>query len=441
MSAKGYELYADIWSDQPPFYTYLLREWMDCFGYSLQAARRLTALFSGLLLGSLYGLVRRRESRATALLVCGLLLVSSDFMRASEAVMIGLPALALFYLSLLCLTSDGPAATFASATAFGCAVLSKVFVLLYLPILLGRLWFSKERRASRVALWVCGLMTTIALLTLVPGFSFWTHAPQQLWAPHALAQSRLPTSSGLNYLRFDMSIGLVSLLSLLVFWRRLKMPAVLYFLGLCVLAFHRPSWWHHYLLASIPMCWVAGVGISRSVSELNGWRRSRSWSWKIAPCALIACLSLYLLISLPVRVEKLLVEFQRRVRRVPSEVFEAMKRLKPVIRWMATDDPIAAVELGVPLPPDQVVLSTKRFKTGFYSPPRFFDSVLEYQPELVLLSRFKRLRELAPTRLEQDYEVVVKTERLHLYQRKGLGLERNDADQGVAEDRDSSQGQ
>lgn len=53
MLAKGYVLYSQIWSDQPPFYTYLLQFWTDCFGYSLQAARRLTAVFSGVLLGSL----------------------------------------------------------------------------------------------------------------------------------------------------------------------------------------------------------------------------------------------------------------------------------------------------------------------------------------------------------------------------------------------------
>lgn len=335
--------------------------------------------------------------------------------------MIGLPALALFYLSLLLLTGDtpSPAATFASAAAFGCALLTKLFVLLYLPVLLGLLYFKEEGRVSRIMIWSFSLVVTVSLITLLPGPSFWEHAQQQLWGPHRLAQSRLLTASGLNFLRFDMSICLLSLLSTVVFIKRLKLPVTIYLLGLSALALHRPSWWHHYLLASIPMCWIAGVGISRSASLLRTWMRSRRGSWTITPCLLMVCLGLYLLISLPMRIEKLRVQHQRRVGQVSGTVLDEMERLKPLTRWVATDQPLVAVLLDLPLPPEQVVLSTKRFKTG-YSATQFFESALEYKPEQILLSRHRKLRGLAPAWLAQDYKIVVETDRLQLYQRRDV---------------------
>lgn len=133
----------------------------------------------------------------------------------------------------------------------------------------------------------------------------------------------------------------------------------------------------------------------------------------------MVCLGLYLLISLPMRIEKLRVQHQRRVGQVSGTVLDEMERLKPLTRWVATDQPLVAVLLDLPLPPEQVVLSTKRFKTG-YSATQFFESALEYKPEQILLSRHRKLRGLAPAWLAQDYKIVVETDRLQLYQRRDV---------------------
>ena len=74
---KGYALYAEIWSDQPPLLTLVLAQWFRWVGASLVASRVLVVLFSAILLWAFYHTVRVAVSEPAALTSVALLVLSS----------------------------------------------------------------------------------------------------------------------------------------------------------------------------------------------------------------------------------------------------------------------------------------------------------------------------------------------------------------------------
>src|SRR6266498_2727246 len=76
MCSKGYKLYTEIWNDQPPVSTMILKTAFDWFGPSILTARLVAAGFGLLLLGVFHELVRSRSGKWTALLATFLLLAA-----------------------------------------------------------------------------------------------------------------------------------------------------------------------------------------------------------------------------------------------------------------------------------------------------------------------------------------------------------------------------
>lgn len=419
MVGKGYPLYTEVWSDQPPLFTYLLQAWMSVFGWTLDSARLLSTAFSCLLLLTLYWLASSTHGRLAGAASCGLLMVSSQFYRAAGAVMIGLPALSLSLLSLAVLRSgtQGSRYSILSGTLFALALLTKLFVILYIPafvyLMLG------ERKVSRreSLLWLSScLFTLLASAVLSDGLQ--SRFFEQLLLPHSTGQSALTSSSGLNFLRFDLSIVLICILTAVCYRRQIKLPVFLLVPGLLAVHLHRPVWWHHYFLASIPMCWIAGIGISNALRDLRTLRGTRS-ILKTSGIGLIGCLTLYFLLYLPVRLRKVAEQCRPRFH-LAEPLRKELQKAGARTKWLATDRPLCALFLGCPLPPNQVVMSTKRRAVGAYSNQDFFDEVDEFRPEQILLGRFPELKRQARSKLAGRYELVLSHGGADLYRRIDL---------------------
>ncbi len=65
---KGYALYTEIWSDQPPLLTIIMSYWFKLFGLSVYNGRLLILIFSALLLWAFYQIVRNSWGHLCALL-------------------------------------------------------------------------------------------------------------------------------------------------------------------------------------------------------------------------------------------------------------------------------------------------------------------------------------------------------------------------------------
>jgi 4-amino-4-deoxy-L-arabinose transferase-like glycosyltransferase len=417
---QGFGLYSEVWSDQPPLFTMLLSGWMDIWGWTPESGRRLVAVFSAVLLTSLYTLARYRAAAWAALLACGLLLVSNNFYRATGTVLIGLPAIALALLALACLRGEDVSRARAALSGcfFASALATKLFVGVYFPVFLLALFVQTPNRKIRTLTWLLSLVGMSTLfIWLQPDLL--THFWEQLVWPHSRASEISDRGAGLNYLRFDLSLTLVCLFSCMAYFRRLYLPVALLAMGLLPLAFHRPSFWHHYFLASVPLCWAAGVGIYLAISDLSEQIRTRKPHLSTPLALAIVCLFGYIVLSLPMRTRKL-AHKSGPAFEIPPAVLNSLKALDAQTKWICTDRPFFAFVLKKRVPPELAVLSEKRITAGSFSYQDFFAVVKRYQPEQIVLSRFPRLRDMAPLELEQDYRLVLKSGKTVVYQRKDL---------------------
>ncbi len=98
----GYAYGTEIWTDQPPLFSYLLLPVFTVFGWTMDVARSVVSAFSALLVFGLYEALRRSVGHLGSLAGVGLLLASALYVPLSVSVMIGLPSVA-------CLTLSHPA--------------------------------------------------------------------------------------------------------------------------------------------------------------------------------------------------------------------------------------------------------------------------------------------------------------------------------------------
>jgi 4-amino-4-deoxy-L-arabinose transferase-like glycosyltransferase len=183
--ARGYSMFAEIWSDHPPLLPHLLAVWLRLFGSSIQTARILTLLFSTILLGAAYKILSDTWGIACALAGALLIFLLPFYNTLSVAVMIGLPAIALAMVALLALLNwhlrKADIWLVLSAIALAFSILTKLFTGFLAPIfLIGILidqkydqpkiesWAKLLRPAIIWALVFTGILLGIGLLLIKP---------------------------------------------------------------------------------------------------------------------------------------------------------------------------------------------------------------------------------------------------------------------------------
>jgi len=97
---EGFELYSEIWNDQPPLLFYFLSIVHKLSGASVAAARVSVVVMSSILLACFYIVVTRVDGRSVASLATILLATSTLFIKYSVSVMAGIPVLMLFMIAV-----------------------------------------------------------------------------------------------------------------------------------------------------------------------------------------------------------------------------------------------------------------------------------------------------------------------------------------------------
>ncbi len=165
--SAGHTLYGDVWSDQPPLFTWMLAAWERLLGIGLYddatAGRVLVLWLSSVVVFVAADLARRAAGetprRVAAACVAAVVLVlgSKAFLQLAGSIMIGLPALSLATLSLYLafLATRARWQTGWSAVAgvvLGLAFLVKMNVFIVVPALVVLFVWSEPPMAARVAL-------------------------------------------------------------------------------------------------------------------------------------------------------------------------------------------------------------------------------------------------------------------------------------------------
>ena len=164
------------------------------------------------------------------------------------------------------------------------------------------------------------------------------------------------------------------------------------------LADHYPVWPHHRLLLSTPAALLAGFGVAETLLALRAWAlralekrsfaRGRTLSLVSTGVAFVLATlpALGVLETLPERAQHILRPPQWSSESKDWAIHKVFLRYATRARLVAASRPIHAFRAGRAMPPDLAVTSWKRFKSGQLTAAAVSAEMLEFQPEVVLLS-------------------------------------------------------
>ena len=210
---RGYLLYTEVWSDQPPFFTLILSWWLHLFDTTTMVSRLLVILLSTLLVWAFFLSVSIQTSMFSAMVATFLLIISEEYIRLSLSIMIGLPALSLVMLSisllLLSQRRGSEVLVAASGVVMAAALQTKLIALAPLPGIVAYLLLCKPAaypatfrrwfRLRRLAWWVVPAMFTYLLFVLLTNVDLFG----TLIVPHVGRATRdaFQSVDNLSYLR------------------------------------------------------------------------------------------------------------------------------------------------------------------------------------------------------------------------------------------------
>lgn len=407
---KGFSLYGQIWSDQPPLFTVILAFWFKLFGASAYAGRILTLIFSNALLFAFYWILRNQLGIFCAIMAALYLILSNDFIRLSTSVMIGLPALSFMMFSILCATlykkSQAKYLLILSAIFMALSLQTKLFAVFLTPLVLIELFRDRKNRSyPALYSWLFVFGAVYFSIILIFFHSGLSSLMQQLIKPHYLARAAfdklhysLLNDNIYQAILNDCDTVLLSLSGIAIIiikksWRHL-FPFLWLLSAFLILLQHRPVWLSHYLLLSIPLSWLAAISIREFFYGHINSKLLRT---------IIAGLIIISIVRLPVKYTTILRNVKLNNSLREHLVIKSISKYNKKARWIFTDRPIFAFYANILTPPELAVISKKRIWTGNLTSGYLISTLERYKPELVLLGRFENYNKKIVSYFEKNY--------------------------------------
>jgi 4-amino-4-deoxy-L-arabinose transferase-like glycosyltransferase len=417
---SGFELYTQIYNDQPPLFTIILAAWMQVFGQSIVAVRLLTLSFATLLVWAFAQVLRFYLGNLPALIGTVWLIVSCNFLRLSVSVMVGLPALTMAMLSIYALTfykqNSSRLPLVISGIFLALSLQIKLFTFLLIPLLIFEIIQFRWQR-SRVfdaLIWLTSLITVF----LSVGLYYHSLSYQQLVASHFDSGVKVAFDAMGSYqvvagfLVQDIDYFLLAIPAVITVWKTKQWQHVLP-IGWLIAAFilllqHRPVWYHHYLLVSIPLAWLAAIAFS-TLGTKGRW---------VKGCVILS------LLLIPVKLGITQLENNRVLAQNPDRV-QLVQALMPSDQastsWIFTDCPIYAFYADLKVPPEIAVLSFIRIESQAVTAAQMLAVFEQYQPQQALLCKSPTVRNYVQDYLNQHYTQTYTNKVGQVYRRR-LGL-------------------
>jgi hypothetical protein len=455
---RGYHMFTEIWSDQPPLLTVTLGGLFAVTGPDVAAARLLVMALAALLLWGFYLTVRAAllalpplalpavghadrvtseaeqsrhaangdphpvangQATVIALIACGLLVLSEFYLRLSGAVMVGLPASALAMLALAALVAGQPRASvfpwwrlLLSALLMALALQTKLLAAIMAPALAvaiftwgagGRWWPADwRRRLGPVLAWAALLLAVYLAAGFVLGalhfdLLFGTHfgtltrsledfiEGSTLFFPHLIEQHvafLLLGAIGAVYAARRRAVTVL-------------VPLAWIATGVAAFSVHRPLWYHHTIILSVPLTWLGAYGVA---ALWAGWQRA--WTLRRQPQGMAyaaltaAAVGAIVLVfwfypnPYPERLAWQMTTFRPLYVEPVAERLRADAAQTDRQDWIFTDHPFYAFQAGLAVPPEIAVLSRKSLETGIITQEMLAQVMRGYAPRFVLFERF-----------------------------------------------------
>jgi hypothetical protein len=329
--------------------------------------------------------------------------------------MVGLPSTALGMVALMLLVVGRPSWGWllAAAAVMALALQTKLLAAIIVPAAATAvyvnwgddtqgLWANWLQRLARVVVWAIMTGAAYLLLGLVLGalhfdLLFGTH----LGAMTANVQNFTEEASGFFPHFVEQHVAYLLLAAGgLVYAGYCRLPSALaplawLLIGAVVFSVQRPLWYHHTLLLSIPLTWLAAYGLAGVVWLLQrGWQRRDSAAGVISGLLGLAATAIVLGVlwaypnPLPER-----LSWQMSIYR-PNYIQQVADRLRADAGatdkndWLFTDHPFYAFQAGLAVPPEIAVLSRKTLEANIIRQEQLAKVLRDYAPRFVLFERF-----------------------------------------------------
>ncbi|BAY13849.1 ArnT family glycosyltransferase [Calothrix sp. NIES-2098] len=427
----GFALYTQVWNDQPPLFTFILASWLDWFGKSIYSARLLTLSFSTILIWSFCQTLRIYLGNLPAIIGTLLLITSCNFLRLSVSVMIDLPSLAMVMLSIYTLTLYKQNFTQKSSIFFiiisGALLAASLQIKLYTafitPLIIFDLFLFHRNKNPQLRrnlifdaiLW----LTAFASVFIIIGMLCNSLTYEQLLQAHLNnnVKTAFPAGNSLklafSFLLQDFDYLLLAILATIVIfknqaWEK-SFPVLWIIIGFIALINHRPVWYHHYLLISIPLTWLATYGLTLSFSFFQ----QPKWYYKlklvnlkeITVSGLAAGFVIFSILVTPIKLGVIIFENHRYIEQTQEHIqfVNILLKQKASTKWVFTNCPMYAFYSGLSVPPEIAVLSRKRIESKNITPKQIIAILDTYHPEQVLLCRSQTLQNYLNSYLNENY--------------------------------------
>jgi len=446
---KGYQLYTEVWNDQPPLHTFFITQILKHVSPSILGPRLLTTGFILVLLTSVFLISRRISGLMVAGLTVALLSVSPGFIELSSSCMLEIPALASAVAALAVLQSCRQTrwriGEVLSGVLFGVAFQMKLVTVILLPLAALIIWLrhresvlqggagvppaarsSRESCASlfrSLSLLAASLaLSFVAIDCAIDRGAFLLHF-QQSWSSHFAAAKSFEYGSPNDH-PFDWGVLLknwdttVPALLGIVFLGRLRgtaaaiVPLGWLILMLAIFATHKPWWSYYYIHSAIPLCWCAAIGLEAI------WKRSRLRR-SIRSYVMLGVFGIFALGWMSSRVYFQVAGIRGSPQTHSSMVLGEIERLKPFAKFIYADESIYSFHAGIPMPPNMAVLPLKRFWSGDMTNSRVAEEMWAVKPEVILLRNDTREVPFQDL-IDAEYRVVYQDADHRLYTKKSL---------------------
>ncbi len=442
LCSKGYNLYTEIWNDQPPVFTVILTAAFRICGDSIMTARLVSVALGLMLIATFYELVRRRSGTWAAVFGTFFLVASPSVLLLSVSVMLEGPAVGTALLAAL-LTFQWRKSRhrlwlLASGAAMALALQIKLTAALVAPALLSELLLlsaadvGKSRiRTALVHTLVWGA-SLIAVFVLI-GLTFGKGSLKTSWESHtgAAFDSEFGRPEDHKFdprlLRSHIECVVAAVVATIVATSRKRLseisfPLVLLLTVSAVHAVHRPWWNYYYLHLAVPLAWLTGWIVNEMLQRIltsypKGWLRLASArTWRM--------LALCILVAAPIarserRLEDTIRNLRQRETVSANPIVEKMRQYAGRAKWVYSDSGIYPFHARLLVPPELAIVMPKRFWSGQITTQQIVETCKRYQTEMLVLPVYTARPEWKVL-LDAEYSLVTTDNKYLLYVAKRI---------------------
>jgi hypothetical protein len=417
MTLRGYELYSEVWSDQPPIFNAIMTLWFSLVGMKVNAGRILVLGFSTMLLISAMHYLQRFWGIPHAIFGMIAIVTLPFYTSLSVSVMIGLPSITFALLSFVGLArwhqNDSVYWLIISALFLALAVMTKIWTVILVPIFVAGIFIKKAgffqgkpilRDSIRpLFAWSLGFILVAGIISLF--------LIRPIYIPHLVSahlaagetdiiQSIAAGNPMNSRLDDSLAIFILSVFGVIIVirsraWHGLYLAAwtlTAYLLLLWVIV---PFWHHHQILITIPAALLGSIATGSAVVDLSRrLREKKIWTPKFIPSAVILLVTIFFAYQrIPPTLKGFNIHLPNLGTYAPEdqpefEIVAIMNKYVDKTNHLFTDRPMYAFRSGIPVHPYLAVFTEKRYATGQPSQEEILSILLETKPEQVILSRF-----------------------------------------------------